>query len=1089
VPKNIRPGKYKIKFKIEDDSGDALKVFEISKDFSWGVLAMNFNQASYTLGQTAKIQVAVLDERGDTICDAGLILDIISPSGQIFNLSSASSTIFTSGACGANNITDAPDYFALFTPAETGKYSVNLTAETKNGFYAITDGFAVLENMDFMVERTGPTRIYPWADYIMSFNIKINKNFSGDIFEYLPNGFQVFGQGLQIKNQETGEFVDYNEFIASTSRPAEFSVENTEDKKIPKWKNLNLKAGDEIAVRYTFDAPNISPELYLLGALRLVSADGTVEFTEGRQWQIAADSDVGALSANAIAITAGTTDTSNWTTVVSIPNTSFIGGHKYFIYVSGGFAGSTNAVRTDFQISYNTSAQFTGLIEAGQGVAYAAYPINWFDVYDQPSTPNDVILEYRTDIGASYALNAQIMAIDLTDLQTADWEYGINTTLAQHTTSLTSKASITLSDANGVDDWLVLAMEELLIDSVTVNYEGQIFNGTTGYMTQSREGEDSLEILSYVIYRPFDNVATNTVFSMRVRDDATGINDHLKSRIFALNLDAFESHKTYYSNTSVPMGAWTEVGNLNSGGNYAPQTTGDQIIFSSFINNRGVQGDGANDRLQVNGVTTPIGWSWVQSPVPYYNAFDATDQTAHNIVSKISIPSTGQTIDMDADEVNGTSQAADEISMTVFSVKKKNRYKPTGSFNSAAQRKDGTGTVDISVEANDLDYDPSRAKLEFATGTSCVFSPSGDPTIDTLDANTTADTGDPDIDNNHAYQIGTSTNYIITTSGSNTVDFDWFSKTDLPIGDGTYCLRLTVNDGDYDQLIPATTTLVIDNTLPTAPGALSLNKRTGTSITLNFGATTTETNFNEYKIFYKVYDGTAPGEGDSVFASTSDADLGNKIFNNTSTTTISSLTAGNIYSFAIWAYDSYGNKASSSRVDIIANDAPTGSFNLGDTGQKTDGSGIVDISIEVDDNNSNNSRAKLEYVEGADCNFSPALDPNFDAGSIASDYGSVAIDNNYEYQIGTTSYWITTPSSNTVTFDWPSKAQESSADGVYCLRLTVIFPHCIGVVGSKISSPCVLVSYSLTVFIFSVVIFDAVASRVSMSIGSFPSAK
>jgi len=28
---------------------------------------------------------------------------------------------------------------------------------------------------------------------------------------------------------------------------------------------------------------------------------------------------------------------------------------------------------------------------------------------------------------------------------------------------------------------------------------------------------------------------------------------------------------------------------------------------------------------------------------------------------------------------------------------------------------------------------------------------------------------------------------------------------------------------------------------------------------LNFGATTTETNFKEYKIFYKIADGSAPG--------------------------------------------------------------------------------------------------------------------------------------------------------------------------------------------------------------------------------------
>jgi hypothetical protein len=1043
LPREFRPGKYKLKFIIQDNSGDQPEFLEITQDFSWGVLAVNMNKTVYRQFENVFLQMAVLDDIGDTLCNADLEMRITPPNGNIITLSTADETIFRNPACGPNNVISTPDYSAHYDAAFLGEYSLVLTAHTENGEHEIKDTFSVVADLPFDIERIGPTRIYPWADYVMTINIKANYDFAGDIVESVPDGFKVVEQDLMLKTGTSSDFVEYDFLQASTSGSAIFEVKKSEDEKNPLWHNINLLAGDELQIRYRFDAPNISPEFYLLGPLELNFDSPQLiaeNYSEARQWQIASDVDAGVFSAQAIGVTAGTADTVNWTNVVTLPASNFVGGNKYFIYISSGFAGSTNAVTTDFEIVYGSSAQFSGLIEANSGTAYDASPISWFDVYDQPATPVDVILRYRTNAGTSYALNAQVMAINLSDLQTSDWEYNLNTTSATHSTTLTSKAGFTLADADGQKDWLIMAMEEVDVSNISISFEGQIYNGTTAYMDQLKEGEDTLEVLAYALFAPFKDTATNTVFSLRVRDNATGANSHLKSRIFALNLDAFESHKTYYQDINTALAAsptFTAVGTLNTDGNYAPQTTGDQIIFSSVVNNYTGADDGTNNRLRVNSVTTPTSWSWAQSPILNQTNFDATDQIAQNIVTKISMPSTGQTISLDASRLVGTTVTADEVSLAVFSVKKKNRYKPTGIFNSAVPRRDGTGIVDISVIVNDLDYDSSRAKLEYATGTSCLFSPSGDPTLDTNDANTTADFGDPDIDNLADYQIGTTTNWILTTSGANNVDFDWLSQPNIPTADGTYCLRLTANDSDYDQILPATTTIILDNTPPTAPSALSLFTRTGTSITLKFGATTTETNFREYKIFYKIYDSTDPTEVSNVWASSSDADLGYKYFNNTATTTIASLSAGVKYSFAIWAYDSYGLKASSSRVDIIANDAPTGSFNTVGTGQKNNGTGIVDISIEADDANSNDSRAKIEYVAGAACDFSIPLKPILDIGSVSADYGLPVIDNDYFYQIGTTTGWINTSGSNTVNFAWPTKAVLPSANGTYCFRLTV----------------------------------------------------
>lgn len=364
---------------------------------------------------------------------------------------------------------------------------------------------------------------------------------------------------------------------------------------------------------------------------------------------------------------------------------------------------------------------------------------------------------------------------------------------------------------------------------------------------------------------------------------------------------------------------------------------------------------------------------------------------------------------------------------------------PTSTFVSALQNKDGNGIVDLSIEVDDDDDHDVRAKIEYATGTICDFSTPGDPTIDESDVNITADWGDPNIENDNEYQIGVVDAYIRTASGSNTVNFDWNSKIDLPNADGEYCLRLTANDLFADQSVLATTTLTLDNINPTAPGALSYNAKTGTSITLNYGATTTESNFYEYIIYYKEYDGTDPDEGDSIHGSSTDINLSNILFNDEATTTISGLTAGTVYSFSIWAIDDYGNKASSSRVDIVANDLPIGNFNLESIGQKTDGSNVIDVSISVDDNNDDYCTAKLEYTS-ADCDFTTPLDPSLDetAGNISTDVGIVTIENDYDYQIGTGSNKIITlVGENNVNFDWLIYLDEPLADTDFCIRLTV----------------------------------------------------
>jgi hypothetical protein len=171
-----------------------------------------------------------------------------------------------SNECGPNSVTYQPDYYTHFMVAGAGKYQLKLTAITKNGTRQIEDSFEVRESVPFDVERIGPTRIFPPSPYQMTLKIKANQDFEGVVKEYVPEGFEITADNLLI--------YEINRVDEST--------------KVISW-NVNWKAGENYELKYQFDAPDISPYLYLLGPLEFTENSSQPTFKEIRQWQIAAD--------------------------------------------------------------------------------------------------------------------------------------------------------------------------------------------------------------------------------------------------------------------------------------------------------------------------------------------------------------------------------------------------------------------------------------------------------------------------------------------------------------------------------------------------------------------------------------------------------------------------------------------------------------------------------------------------------------------------------------------------------------------------------------------------------------------------------
>ncbi len=233
-----------------------------NQDLSWGVIGINTSKSVYKPGEHAKIDVSVLDERGMGSCYAQLTADITDPAGHTDTYSTQSLNIRHSPTCGAATITDKPDYWLDYPVKKTGKYTVTLTAKTKNGKRQTTTSFIAATSAPVTIERVSAGRVWPWSLYTMKVKVKAEKDFTGDIVEQVPGDFVVYTDDGQLKD--------------------------TFQSKTVLW-STHIPAGQTKEFSYDFDTPDVSPELYRLGQLEVLDANHHVVMRESHAWQLAVD--------------------------------------------------------------------------------------------------------------------------------------------------------------------------------------------------------------------------------------------------------------------------------------------------------------------------------------------------------------------------------------------------------------------------------------------------------------------------------------------------------------------------------------------------------------------------------------------------------------------------------------------------------------------------------------------------------------------------------------------------------------------------------------------------------------------------------
>jgi hypothetical protein len=224
----------------------------VSKDFSRGVLALNTDKAQYLPGEKMTVNMTSLDNTGHTLCHSNLKLEITNPQNIVNDVK-----ITESPSCGDDNVTNDPDYLASFSLENVGRYGLKLT-NLDSGNSSETEVF-VYESLSFDIKRAGAIRINPAQSsrYPMHITLKANQDYKGIIKEQIPAEFKVIWQG-----------------------DAQLEGSNLI------W-NVDLKAGEAKTLAYEYTAPQISPELYILGPLTI----GNQQINS--YWQIAADNSEG----------------------------------------------------------------------------------------------------------------------------------------------------------------------------------------------------------------------------------------------------------------------------------------------------------------------------------------------------------------------------------------------------------------------------------------------------------------------------------------------------------------------------------------------------------------------------------------------------------------------------------------------------------------------------------------------------------------------------------------------------------------------------------------------------------------------------
>ena len=286
-------------------------------------------------------------------------------------------------------------------------------------------------------------------------------------------------------------------------------------------------------------------------------------------------------------------------------------------------------------------------LEPNTGIGYTYF---WWTVFTQPSTPEDIKVQFATLQNTGETVTGdeiRIIAIQLTDdlTEDTDWHFNEDSTGGSTTgdafgSGQTDRATVTFTAAG--EDWLILSRANIGVDSEGSNYEiGLLESDTLVRKHIALEGEDLTEIRMHTIPYVAEALSSGShTFNVQVRDDGA-THTYNSAGVFALNLDKFESHAVIQNTgllEQVTNNVFQELATL---GTYAPDTTGDHLVIADALDEFSFSN--ITLRLQFDGTSEPTNWE----TLPQWTQWDGTDQVNIPMALMTSIASAGEDIDLD----------------------------------------------------------------------------------------------------------------------------------------------------------------------------------------------------------------------------------------------------------------------------------------------------------------------------------------------------------------------------------------------------------------------------------------------------------
>jgi hypothetical protein len=314
------------------------------------------------------------------------------------------------------------------------------------------------------------------------------------------------------------------------------------------------------------------------------------------------------------------TGDTNFTTKLTADDTNFVGSATYVVFFHCWLTGSVTSA--DFAVRLAHGATPTVLAEHQMRPENTASDdgeeISWMEVFTQPGTPEDLIVQIATPDSSSHTVKmrgAGLYWARIDELGSADYDYDVDTTggdIGDETAGYSEHGTITFTPENGGDTWLVVAATLIGTRHTTYRIIGRISRDTETEVTSAWAREPSNTYITdqaLMLWYGTLTAASHT-FEVQLKDNNSAPaspTQHVRTVVCAINMSKFADHSSDYTGSGVTLGTDTELESLT----ITPSVTQDAFVFAYADNDTGDSPARTNLRLQDDGTTiTPDLYSY-----------------------------------------------------------------------------------------------------------------------------------------------------------------------------------------------------------------------------------------------------------------------------------------------------------------------------------------------------------------------------------------------------------------------------------------------------------------------------------------------